>query len=266
MMLISRYASGRVLKRMKAIYESQQDPCAPGLIAYFLKHDPAYAERIFKKEPWDLLGPAPRCAEIFFRQVPPLAMHKVLEDYMIAVVNHGDVRVKTAAADSLGRYGSAAAKAPLWQVFRYFHEYWKNRKEDLDRDEFVGNKFLEQNLRDALARGQGWLTAGEELKEIGALCLAEHCQRSSQEDLQAWRRPLRIEIHLNGYRDFQGRVAQYGLIWSLDALKRKLAQFPRGTEFQLTVWDGGEAAGRSVIVSDLRSFAASHGFRISETP
>ncbi|MCE5310165.1 MAG: hypothetical protein LLG20_21225 [Acidobacteriales bacterium] len=264
--LIARYGSPRSLERFKEVYEMQRDPCGAGLIAYFLRVDPAHAESILKRQPWNMHAPAPPCTAELIEQVPPLYMHRVMEEYLAAYVQHSDGNVKGASALALGRYGSAWAEEPLWQAYRYFHDWWKNRREDLEKDEFAGNVRLEQELRHALAHGAGWLTGEAKLKQIDALCLGWGCLHDSFQDLNAWRRPLRVAVYAYSGDDFRAEVAHYTNLRSIEAVERKLTQFPRGTVFQTAVYSPADDARRSAILEQLQKLAAAHEFKLVPTP
>jgi hypothetical protein len=264
--LIARYGTPQSLERFKEVYEMQRDPCGAGLIAYFLRAGPAHAGSILKRQAWDMHAPAPPCTAPLIAQVPPLHMHRVMEEYLSAFLQHSDGDIKGAAARALGRYGSAAAEQPLWQAYRYFHDWWKNRREDLEKEQFVGNVHLEQSLRNALARGSGWLTDEAKLKQIDALCLGAGCLRDSAQDLGAWREPLRVTINLDMNSEFHADVAHYCGIRSLEALQRKLAQFPRGTVFQTFVYSTVDDARKNAVVDQLRKLAAAHEFKLVPKP
>ncbi len=259
--LIPRYGSPRSLDRFKEVYEMQRDPCGAGLIAYFLRVDPAHAGSILKRQPWDMHAPAPPCTAELIAQVPPLYMHRVMEEYLAAFLQHSDVRIKGAAAVALGQYGSAWAEEPLWQAYLYFHEWWKNRREDLEKQEFVGNVYLEKELRNALARGAGWLTDEAKLKRIDALCLGWGCLHDSSQDLNAWRGPLRVAVYADSASYFRAEVAHYTNLHSMEALERKLAQFPRGTVFQTAVYSLVDDARKNAVLEQLQKLAAAHEFR-----
>ena len=94
--------------------------------------------------------------------------------------------------------------------------------------------FLEVELRNAIARGRHWLATETDLRMIESLCVSERCLYETQQDLRAWQRPLRIEVsgESGGIR---GKVAQYYGIESMEGLEQKLGQFPKGTQFVLTV-------------------------------
>jgi len=131
MAAIARFATPKALPRIRAIYESQQDPCQPELVAYFVRVDPAYSERVFRSHAWDMQAPPPRCTVQYFNRTPPLAMNPALERYIAAYLMHSDVYIKSTAAQVLARYGTASALPRLWETFRYFHDYWNGKGADL---------------------------------------------------------------------------------------------------------------------------------------
>jgi hypothetical protein len=256
MTALAKYASPKALPHIKAIYESQQDSCQPELMAYFVRRDPAYADRVFHSHTWDMHAAPPQCTLEYFVRTPQIAMAPVLERYMAAYLMHGDVLLKKTAAQSLGRFGSPAANGPLWDAFRYFHDYWKGKPAELAQN--GEGVFLEVELRNAIARAMHWLATETDLRTIESLCVSERCLYETQSDLRAWQRPLRIEVtgQPGGIR---GQVAQYYGIESTEALEEKLGQFPEGTQFVLTAYgDGADGAALRI-----RQLAAAHGLTVS---
>jgi hypothetical protein len=120
--------------------------------------------------------------------------------------------------------------------------------------------FLEIELRNAIARGWHWIATEADLRTIESLCISEQCRQETAQDLRAWQGPLRIEASAQpgGVR---GRVAQYYGIESMEALEEKLGQFPKGTQFVLTV-HGDDA---EVATANIRTYANAHGLRVGET-
>jgi hypothetical protein len=255
MKALAKYASRDALPRIRAIYESQGDPCQPELIAYFVRVDPAYADRVFHSHPWDIHVEPPRCTLQYFERTPQIAMGPGLERYMAAYLMQGQVPLKRAAAQSLGRFGSPAAAGPLWDAFRYFHDYWKGKQEELEQNR--DGVFLEVDLRDAIARGRNWLATEADLRTIESLCISERCVNETRQDLLSWQRPLKIEVYgeLGGIR---GHVTQYHNIASIGVLEEKLGQFPKETPFLLTA--SGVGAGETA--AHIRAYAAAHGLTL----
>jgi hypothetical protein len=248
MTALAKYATPKALPRVKAIYESQQDACQPELVAYFVRVDPAYADRIFHSHAWDMQAEPPPCTRMIFDRTPRIAMGPVLEKYMAAYLMHGIVNVKKAAAQPLGKFGAPEALGPLWDAFRYFHDYWKGKAEP--NEEGVG---LELELRNAIARGRHWLATDTDLHLVESLCVSERCVAETRQDLRAWQKPLHIELRGQA----NATIAQYYQFESLADIEEKLGQFPKGTEFVLTAApNDGDAA------AEIRKFAAARGLAI----
>lgn len=242
MAAIARYATPKALPRIRAIYESQQDSCQPELAAYFVRVDPAYADRIFHNHSWNMHAPPPRCTVQYFNRTPPLAMGPPLERYLAAYLMHSDVYVKSTAARVLGRSGTASALPPLWDAFRYFHEYWKGKNAELEQlGEGVN---LEVDLRNAIAHGRGWFVSEADLHLIESLCISGRCVGETRQDLESVKSPLHIEITSGASGEVVARVAQYFSLDSVAAIESKLAQYPRRTRFVLYAPSGpiGEVA------------------------
>jgi hypothetical protein len=249
MAAIARYASPKALARMKAIFESQTEQCQPELLAYFVRVDPAYVDQLL------VHNASAQCASQYVDRTPPLAMGQVLERSMTRYLVSGDVPLKIAAAHSLALYGSPASAAMLWKAFRYFHEYWKDKRAEVTQSR--NGDLEETEYRNAIARGRKWLATESDLRMMESLCISDRCRYDTQEDLRGWQRPLKIEVgdYSSGLRC---QVAQYYNIESLDALEEKLGQFPKGTQFVLTGYgDGKEAAFRR-----LRDFGVKRGLLI----
>src|SRR5205823_1341561 len=160
------------------------------------------------------------------------------------------------AAQVLARHGTAAAAAPLWEAFRYFHDYWKGKGEELAQNgQGVG---LEVDLRNAIARGRGWLATETDLRLIESLCTSGRCIQETRQDLEYVKPPLGIEIMMQP-SGISGKIAQYYGLEDAAAMESKLAQFPRGTRFVLYA-PGGEAAKAS---AEIRRFAMEKGLVVT---
>jgi hypothetical protein len=183
MTALAKYATPAALARVKAIYESQENPCQPELMAYFVRVDPAYADRVFHSHPWDMQVAPPQCTMGYFQVTPRIAMGPVLEKYMTAYLMHRNVFIKNTVAQSLAQSGSPTALEALWGAFHYFHNYWKGKEAELaQNNEGVQ---LEVALRNAIARGRNWTTTVSDLRLIESMCVSEQCLAETREDLRA---------------------------------------------------------------------------------
>jgi hypothetical protein len=128
-LLIVRYATGSVVERIKGKFERttadlrrQDVPSCLGPIAfYFLKHDPPYGERLLREQ-FEAETAAPYCYDIGaqFTQLGTWAYTPALERLAIQSLTSARVPVKRGSAEVLGRFGSDAAKKPLWEAMEYF--------------------------------------------------------------------------------------------------------------------------------------------------
>ena len=108
---------------------------------------------------------------------------------------------------------------------------------------------LEIELRNAIARGRGWLATEKDLREIESLCSSGWCKGETNADLREWEGTLSIDL-----RDGLYRVAQYSGLENVAAVEAKLAQFPRGTKFVMH--------GSGAQADAIRRFAAVQGLMI----
>jgi hypothetical protein len=258
MAALAKYATPDAAPKLKMVYESQQQKCQPELMAYFVRVDPDYADHVFRSHAWDMRVDPPQCTVQYFQRTAPLAMGPVLETYMAAYLMHSNVHVKTVAAQMLGLYGSKSAAGPLWDAFRYFHEYWKDKRAELPPNgEGVQ---LEVALRSAIARGRGWLVNDADLHVMESLCISERCLYETQLDLEGWKQtPLHLELSSHG-GDIRATVAQYFGLQSIEAIEEKLAQFPRGTAFLVST--SGEEAPE--LLSSIHRFAELQGLMLTD--
>jgi len=172
------------------------------------------------------------------------------------------------AATMLGKFGSAAAEAPLWQRYTVWAAAWEGREADLDltladdtgdRGDQLG---LGQNLMMAIATGKSWLTDGSKLRQLSHLTKVRRVRDQLDRFVDMWKsQPLDISFSENpAPAGFQARVAQYHFR-SMEALEEKLAQFPAQTKFALSVSYADLEERRSL--SELRSVLAKHNLFIA---
>jgi hypothetical protein len=91
------------------------------LVFYFLQHDPTFGERELRQNLSTSGG-------FQFLDLGRYAMSSVLERLAIEYLASPSVPVKRGAAEVLGKYGSVAAKEPLWKTMEYFRSWWKGRE------------------------------------------------------------------------------------------------------------------------------------------
>jgi hypothetical protein len=179
MAAVAKYATPAAGPRVRAIYESHPEQCQPEILAYFIRVDSDYADRIFQSHAWDMPADPARCAVQYLRRTMPLAVDPALEQMAAPYLMHGTVPLKTEAARALGLYGSNRSLEALWGAFRYFHEYWRGKRGELARN--IEGSRLELVLRDAIARGRNWQMNEDDLRTLESLCVSQQCIEKTQQ-------------------------------------------------------------------------------------
>ena len=245
--LLARYGTRAVLARAKAFYarldaemrarptdawkltsppvHSLSAPAVePPLIAYFLRVAPAFGEAKLRQalaERWAEAGLAYRWV---LGAVGRLYRCPEWEQVAIETLADPLVTVKMDAASALGRYGSAAARKPLLECFRYWHTWWKDRPAEMNDE----NRYFERQLALSLARAGGWLSDRAFLDEIAAQCITPACRQEIQGCVQQWTQPLQVHVGRDVAGEWHFDFAQYNLT-SPEAFRALWAQLPPGT-------------------------------------
>jgi len=187
-----------------------------------------------------------------------------IEEAAIAHLRDPSPQVAANAAETLGRYGSPEAVAPLKAAFERWHAAWAGRAEDLRpratqppaaRDQSM----LESRLFDALAAGRGWLSGRRDIEAFSAWCVSDNCRMNAGRMLDMITSG-RVDVSVFDGDDASVQIAHYQLE-SIPELERKIAQYPRGTRFQLRVFTPSPAIEASVA-ERIRAVARAHGIAI----
>ena len=167
----------------------------------------------------------------------------------------------------LGKFGSSAAESALLKRYASWSERWAGRETQLDKmfadglnaDSYQLNLGL--NLTQALATGRAWLSDKAALERLAQQTKVRRVRQQLESYEKLWEdEPLTILIDASQSR-FYARVVQYES-HSFDALKEKLAQFPSGTRFTLTITTTDPSAGETEV--ELRKFLISHGLSVAD--
>ena len=263
--LVERYATDRISSQVQAVYES------PGagswtchsraaLLAYFLRVAPAVGID-YVKQTLAIREGFPRCYEQLLRQVAPLQMSSALEEIAISALDDKDTSVVLDAAVVLGEFGGAGAEKALWRRLEKSHESLQDQSEKPTHDQ----KRIETALSEALSRGRSWLADPEKLKRAHELCVTRECQAEVERIIDRW--DQRVTINTTRFdEELILGVAQYEFK-TVDLLKQKLLQFPRGTVFTIgTMTTPGEEATADKIVAELKRVLEDNGMKIKREP
>jgi hypothetical protein len=264
--LVHRYASKKIADR---ILQSASDrlirmACRTqsAILAYFLRVDEGIGQLLLDRAIASRAGTGCRTR---LAPVADLRMTSIVEARAIADLDGSDPDVVIGAIETLGRHGSPAALGPLRAAFERWHGTWNGRAFELlyshgaDRPH-ARQAMVEDAFRQALGRGQGWLTRSSELHELEALCVTDNCRAQTSITINA-ADDTRITIwRVDEPGDSLIQLAQYQFP-SISALEQKLAQYPRGASLTLDV-DALDARVAAGVVSRIRTFGNTHGIAV----
>jgi hypothetical protein len=275
--LLFRYADSDAMPEIlgKASEKVGTWACDPQdkTLAYLLRVDPEIAEPIIEKA---IAARGPQnnaCRHLLLTEIGALRPDPVLERLAIKSLSDPDPEVVSNAAGYLGSYGSAGAEQPLWQRYEEWSREWTGREKDLRyvygaENPNVWQKGLGENLARSLATGVGWLSDEAKIRRIKELGVGPDIAQNMDDLLNAYSQsPLTIRFTETNFAPvpYSFNVAQYDL-HSVEALKTKLDQFPRGTVF---VWSPPEfppSERAEGFFKELSDYATQHGIRLQRTP
>jgi hypothetical protein len=184
--LIARYSTKSILGPLKDFYAKRDaemrsrlttnpniaaPACEPPLVAYFLRVDPAWGEKVLRQALAERGYTMGRCWLGIIGQTAVYYSGPVWERVALDALEDPAVPVKIDAVKSLAQYGSPTAKPAIFDAFRYWHEWWENRGEQNDE-----SRRLEQAFVEATTRPKNWTPADADLATIRDLCLTAGCK------------------------------------------------------------------------------------------
>lgn len=173
--LIARYATADILEPVKTHYLRQHSMCEPALTAWFLRVDPAWGERVLLAS---LAGPG-YCRMAIIGQTAGYYAGPEWEKVAVAVLNGNyPVILKADAVRALGQHGSKTSEAAVRETFRYWHEWWKDRKAAEWNEE---NRRFEQAFIESFAHAKNWSVTAGEWTTVRDLCITPDCKARPEE-------------------------------------------------------------------------------------
>lgn len=164
--LIARYATSGILEPVKTFYAKRDaemrgrtsanvpniasPACEPPLVAYFLRVDPAWGERVLRESLAERSYPMGRCWMSIVGKTASYYVSPEWEKVAIMALQDPAEAVKADAVKALGQYGSAASAPAVWESFRYWHNWWKDRPAELNEE----NRRFEQVYVEAAAHAR----------------------------------------------------------------------------------------------------------------
>ena len=138
------------------------------------------------------------------------------------------------AAEMLGGYGSKDARDALLHRFEQWHEVWDGREKELTElrrtDRSNMQERLEQTLFRALANSPAWLADEEMITKLRQLCVSRNCRSEADSALNQFGPNITVFFDMRTSKIAHTSIGQYNVL-SLDQLKTKVTQYPKGTTF-----------------------------------
>jgi hypothetical protein len=267
--LIERYATDEILSRVQALYEARdagkwECRTQAALLAYFLRVAPSVGSEYLNKALATRGNGFPRCYTETLKNVAKLHMSTEVEDVAIAALDDEDSQVVSQATSVLAEYGSADTEKALWRRFEKWHRAMESRSEELRGEKLSHDQeVIEKALREALTGGQAWLSDPEKLKRVRDLCLTDKSRDEVDQMISSW--DYQIYIAFNSFDDESLTIGVANCQpKSLDSLKKKLLQFPKGTAFKLkTAPSGGDDSRSEEVFQHIKSFLKEHGMNLN---
>ena len=184
--LIARYSTKSILDPVKDVYGKHDaemrsrvttnpniaaPACEPPLVAYFLRVDPAWGEKVFRQSLAERGYTMGRCWIRIISETAVYYSGPAWEKVAIDALQDGAVPVKIDAVRSLAKYGSVAAKPAIFDAFRFWHEWWENRGEPNEENRGLGQAFFE-----ATTNPKNWSPDDADLAAVRELCLSAGCK------------------------------------------------------------------------------------------
>jgi len=197
--LIARYGTSGVLDQVKAFYAERDammrartsanvpniasPACEPPLVAYFLRVDPAFGERVLRESLAERSFSGGRCWMGILGRTASYYVSPEWEKTAVMALRDPTVIVKADAVKALAQYGSAASAAAVWEAFRYWHEWWKNRPSEMNEE----NRRFEQVFLEATTHARNRVTTPSDLEKVRDLCITQECIGRAEEHLREWK-------------------------------------------------------------------------------
>jgi hypothetical protein len=254
--LIARYATVDILDGVKAWYAKQRQSSSPALIAYYLRVDPAWGERVLRQTLGERSNPYGPWLHVIGQTAEYYVSPEWEKVAIEALADPASVEVKSDAVKALGDHGSAAAQQAVMEAFHAWHEWWKDRPAEM-----VSERPYEQRFLNATAHAKNWIANGETLEKIRDSCITSNCRSEADGYLRQWSEGLKVYVSESDAGDVDAGFGQY-MERSLDAARVRLLQVPAGTRLkwhlnvrhtpEIDAWIAAtesDLAGRGVVIT-----------------
>ncbi len=270
--LIERYATKSVLPQMLSIVDANVGRWACSVqtpaLAYLLRADSAAARPRIEAALAARGKGYTACNHSLLVEVANLEIDPLLEELALRSLWDSDAQLAANAATFFGKFGSGAAEESLWERFEAWNREWRGREPELkfvfgEPDPNQGQRSLGENLARSLATGQAWLADAAKLQRIVQLGVGLSSGQQVAHNIEAWNNTPYTITCFDPFSEAKHlcRVLQYGDL-SVEMLKQKIAQFPKGSKFIWTENMQPKPPDLDDIYGELQRVAAEHALTL----
>jgi hypothetical protein len=191
----------------------------------------------------------------------------ILEDLACRSLDDPAPRVRTTSIRLLGRFGSPAMEAVLFERYsKWLENRWGRELEVTPAfaDNGAQRDAINEsaNLLDALTTATSWVTGQDKLLKLLSMTQVPRLRQDLEFKMNAWRELTITFNTVPGSTRINGHVAQYEF-QSMQAFEDKLTQFPPGTKF--VVRSGQDTPAARDAIRAVNSFLRAHGMIVVAT-
>jgi hypothetical protein len=256
--LIQRYASAAIAKDLRPFMSKNigkmECESATNLAAYFLRVAPDDGHEMLQEamQAQERLS----CRDTLLQRLATIRMSPEVEQAAIAALNDSDPAVVREAWNVLGEYGSADSKAAILRAFRQWHQHWDGRGKDLDTPGNARRQIDGEYFR-AVAFAQGRLRSEQDPETLRDLCLTQSCsQVANSARIERSQKYVMVAVIEPVGAEIADRFMPGGTI---ERLEQKMAEYPRGTLFQIDARSRGYDAVQRFF-NELRPWTSDHEY------
>ncbi len=256
--LVQRYASPAIAKELRPFMlqniGNMECESEANLLGYFLRVTPKDGNKMLQKA-MHAQGRL-SCRDTLLQRLAIIRMSPEVERAAIAALDDSDPAVVQDALVVLKEYGSIACKPAIFRAFHRWHQQWEARAKDLDTPEDARWR-LDGAYFYAVASAQAWLSSDQDLAALRDLCLTESCKQSANSALVGLsQKYVMIAVVEPVGDEIAERFVPGG---TMERMKQKMAQYPRGTLFYVDArFNGYDAVQR--LFNELRPWTSDHGY------
>jgi len=237
--LVARFATAGLAGQMRELYLSRSWICSDekDFLAFFVRTAPAedggQGNDLLKRAMANRENRG--CYRMLLHRIASVTWNPAIESQAIATLDDPDPAAAASAARVLSSYGSTAVEPYLWKRLERWSETWRGRAQELAGHPITGRvpdpeSQLGSALFDSIATAQSWVLDEPRRKRLAAMCVDESCKEVWGKESEAGE--ISVEASSGGsLYPTAFRVEGYSAS-TLDALKRKLQQYPAGTAFR----------------------------------